>query len=817
MSSLKNSGYYWTLYLLLFTLISPAYSQLSINEFMASNATTLSDKDYGQFSDWIEIHNAGSTAVNLNGYFLTDDLNNPTKWLIAGDLWIAANGFQLFWADGNSFQNHVNFKLGQNGESIGLYGPALNPIDTFSYPLQKTDISMGRNPALPSEWLYFAVPTPNAPNGTDGYTGFVNHTPDFSVVGGLFDQSVTVNLTTDRGGEVHYTTDGSEPGLFSPIFSTPLVISTTTIIRARIMEAGKGPGPIVTHSYFINENLGARKLPVISVVSEPANFWDSTQGIYVQNFKPDWEIPINIEFFENNGSDRAGFNEQAGAKINGLNSWILPQKMLGIYFRNRYGSGSLSYPLFFDGERTNFESFALRASGSDWSFTLFRDILGQDITRENMNVDYQDFRPSIVYFNGQYMGIHNIRPKIDGSLLEETHGVARGTYDMIENEVLAEEGTMDEYLYFKSMVQKDLSIQANYDAVANLMDIENFTDYIITELYVGNVSIGHNVMAWKPKNTGKWRWILMDLDRGFIRSAEYLTGFFDAQPVLPFHQLMKNPGYREYFGKRLANHMLTTFHPERVKKIIDDHKSRIEAEIANHVARWKGTTSSYGNAIPSVASWLNQVNILKIYADERPYYLLSDLANYGFDIPVNLILARSQTMAGSITMNGHQVPDSTICVPYIQNQLLELEARSKPGYQFAGWKTMNKSSIVAKGSAWKYLDNGSDQGTAWRQLSFDDIAWKTGNGELGYGDGDETTVLGYGVDSNAKHITTYFRKKFMITASDLNSTGFTLSLKYDDGAIIYVNGTELTRANMNINPATYTTHAYLTIAEPAES
>ena len=66
----------------------------------------------------------------------------------------------------------------------------------------------------------------------------------------------------------------------------------------------------------------------------PKNFWDPEIGIYVQDFKPSWDIPINIELFENNGSDRAAFNELAGTKINGLLSWQLPQKMLGIYFKN---------------------------------------------------------------------------------------------------------------------------------------------------------------------------------------------------------------------------------------------------------------------------------------------------------------------------------------------------------------------------------------------------------------------------------------------------------------------------------------------------
>ena len=105
------------------------------------------------------------------------------------------------------------------------------------------------------------------------------------------------------------------------------------------------PGPIATQSYFINEDFETRNLPVVSIATNPGNFWDPLKGIYVQDFKPEWEIPVNIELFENNGSDRAAFNEKAGVKINGLYSWKLPQKMLGVYFRKQYGSSSLGLSL----------------------------------------------------------------------------------------------------------------------------------------------------------------------------------------------------------------------------------------------------------------------------------------------------------------------------------------------------------------------------------------------------------------------------------------------------------------------------------------
>ena len=81
------------------------------------------------------------------------------------------------------------------------------------------------------------------------------------------------------------------------------------------------------------------------MATAPENFWDPDKGIYVQDYKPSWEIPVNVELFENDGSDRAAFNERTGVKVNGLYSWKLPQKMLGVYFKKQYGAGNLDYPL----------------------------------------------------------------------------------------------------------------------------------------------------------------------------------------------------------------------------------------------------------------------------------------------------------------------------------------------------------------------------------------------------------------------------------------------------------------------------------------
>jgi hypothetical protein len=117
-----------------------------------------------------------------------------------------------------------------------------------------------------------------------------------------------------------------------------------------------------------------------------------------------------------------------------------------------------------------------------------------------------------------------------------------------------------------------------------------------------------------------------------------------------------------------------------------------------------------------------------------------------------------------------------------------------------------QTTLISYGSTWKYRDNGSNQGTAWRATGFNDASWASGPAQLGYGDGDEATVVSYGPNPNQKYITTYFRKA--ITVADPSAySGLTLRIKRDDGAVVYINGTERYRTNMPGGTISYTTRA----------
>jgi len=708
------------------SLATVGKSQVVINEFMASNTGIIQDPDFGTTSDWIEVYNSGEVPVNLNGYAITDNISEPQKWVIIADTILPSKGFMLIWADGMSQGLHANFKLSADFEELALTNPSGIIIDSLSYGLQDANISMGRTSDGAREWGFFNQPTPGSTNLPNSFEGIVKNLTDFAPLGGIFTQPVAVTLKNTFGGIVRYTLDGSEPDELSPIYESPLLISKHTVVRARIYQQNKMPGDVATQSYFINSDGSIGSLPVVSLASAPENFWDPVKGIYVQTFKPEWEIPINIELFENDGSDRAGFNLKAGAKVNGLYSWQLPQKMLGIYFRKSYGPSKLEYPLFFDKKVRVFNTFALRASGNDWSATLFKDGMIQNSTQPDMDVEIQGFRACVVFFNGQYMGIHNIRSKVEEDYIKESNELGDVKIDMVANADSSDTGDLIQYQALKTLYNKDLSLQENYDAVAQMMDIKNFTDFMIAEIYSANTSIDHNVMAWKPKEFGKWRWLLADLDRGFGNPDNNLISFYQFKPIYPFNNLLLNENYKKEFASRFADLLFTTYNPQRMNKLIDGFAANIEAEIPRHIARWAGTSSSYGNPIPSVEYWRQKVQGLKTFAARRPAVLLNNLINYGLQPVKELSITIFPAGSGKVTFNGLPVSEGNIKGKYPGGSEIALNAEALSGYTFKGLALSPVVTPIHTKIFRKYNEKGRDLGSGCEEPDFDDSSLAEG-------------------------------------------------------------------------------------------
>ncbi len=806
------------IFLLLATMLFSAGSisgQVFINEFVASNSSGFADPDFDKTGDWIELYNSSNQSVDISAYYLTDNLNQHDKWQFPFGTQIQANGYILIWADGQDSGLHTNFKLTKIGEELGLYNAQGEMIDSVVYTYQQTDISFGRKTDGSMDWAYFKTPTPDSENSETAYDGIVFQRPSFSIRGGFYDENLEVALSTING-DIRYSLDGSLPTLNSPLYESPLQVDTSTIIRAGVFIDNFIPGKAKTHSYFIDENLEEKKLPIISIATNEEFFWDDSIGLYVQDFKPDWKYPINIEFFENDGGNRAAFNELAGVKINGQNSWELPQKMLGIYFDNEYDNNNLDYHLFVDRRRNQYDNFTLRVGGSDWSSTIFRDGLTQGLTRSRMNLTTMGFRPSIVLVNGKYLGIHNIRSRIDEGFIEENYNLSGSEYDLIENNGKVEQGDDMAFDHLFDLMDEDLSNQANYDAVQEILDIENYIDFYCTEIWSSNSSYGHNIQLWKPKATGtKWQFIAQDFDRAFNGSDNNLIDFFSIEAsdgyswvASRFTNMLGNEEFSDRFLKRFADHLFTTFHPNRVIENINRFESQIELEMPFQIERWQGTTSSYGNAIPSFSYWKNEIQDLRDYSNERMNYVYNDLIEH-FDVSETTTLGVFSDIkkGGQHFINEMSIPETNWSGTYLKNLDLELSVEPNVGYDFIGWSEGQKRLFIPKESEWKYYDLGELPDENWYKPEYEDQNWSSGEAQFGYGENDENTIISYGSNSTNKHISTYFRKEFVVDDSTNLVGKLSLRLLRDDGAVVYINGKEVLRSNMPTGEIQFDTRA----------
>ena len=793
------------------------HAQIFINEFLASNSNNIIDPDFNSYSDWIELYNSKNSPVDISGWYLNDQSNATLNWKIPNGTIIPAKGYLILWADGMDQKLHTNFKLSATGEEIILLDPSGNQMDLIQFSTQQTDISYGRKTDGDAVLGFFTIPTPGSSNNKGTfYTNYVEQVPVFSISGGFFTSNVIVNIQDlYNKGIVRYTIDGSEPNEKSPQFGQALTLSKTTVVKARMFYLNQIPGPVVTNTYFINEHFDQRKLPIISLSTLPEYFYNKDSGLYVQNFKPPWEYPVHLEFYQPDGL--LGFHHDAGMAVGGENAWILPQKLLNIYSRKIYGAGHFDFQLFPNNSRKTNSDFALRCSGNDWSNTFFRDGMMQGLIKDYADLDGQDFRPCAVYFNGAYLGMQNIREKQDADYCEYYHNIDPDSLDYIENNTTIDEGNDLAYKEMLNQLNSGIKSDAAFNEFDQIADTKNYTDYIISQIFSANTSWGHNISCFRKRSqNGRWRWLLHDYDRGFNLSnvssidmswATATNGQPSENPAwatLFLRRMLENENFKQRFIDRFAEHLYVTYHPQTINKKVNDHKQLIVNEMPYQIDRWKGTMSSYGDAIPSFAYWESEVEKLKQFGVQRNAHMWNNLNSF-FNLNglTSLSLDVSDNNHGTIRLHEIKIPNYPWTGTYFQHRNVTLTAEAKPGFQFSHWTKMTyvQTILIPTKSKWKYRDAAVAPPSNWFSATYNDLSWSSGNGEFGYGDGDETTTLNYGTDQNNKTPSYYFRTEFNI--ADLTKTASViLRLKVDDGAVVFLNGKEIWRINMAPFPVT---------------
>ncbi len=685
-----------------------------INEVMSSNQATIEDED-GDSPDWIEIYNNGDSTIDLAGYGLSDDLSDPFKWVFPSVSIIPSHHLLVFASDKNRTTGnelHTNFKIKSGGETLVLTDSSGTLCDSISTGEIVVDLSRGRLPDGGSEWVLFADPTPGDSNTTRGYQGISNAVVDVSLPGGFYNGSVSVELSSNSPDtDIRYTLDGSEPNDSSLVYSSPVVIDTTTVVRARPFEEDLFSPRITTHTYFINFD---STLPVISLSTDPDNLFDEEIGIYAKgndydpndfysgNFFQDWERPVHVEFYEPNGN--MGFSIDCGIQIAGLISRVKAQKAFRLYTRPSYGYDSINYQIFPDLPITEFKRIDLRNNGNEEKAVHFRDALAQSLVKD-LDIDIQAYRPAVVFINGVYWGIYNIRERQDERYLASHYGIDPNNVDIlqflpfIENpEVIV--GDMDNYISLINYIEThDMSDPSSYDYVKTRIDMDNFIDYNVTEIYCANTNWPlHNVKFWRSKTPGsKWRWFLQDLDWGFegslapggykentlVTTTDENKGFKN----LLLRNLLKNNKFLHEFINRFADYMNSIFIPENIIKRIDDMKSVLEPEMPNFLDRWRIEEIYEGWALPSsMEEWYDNIQLVIDFAENRPEHMRSHIRiKFGLNKKVTVNLDVSPPEAGKIKISSLIIDNYPWEGIYFPDVPIPLKAIPNRGYKFVGW------------------------------------------------------------------------------------------------------------------------------------
>jgi len=793
---------------------------------MTNNVSAVWD-NFFNFSMWVELYNPGSTPVNQSAFFMTDDLNQPRKWQPPA-FFIPARGYNTLWFEKPVRAGHSNFRLRPEGGMLFLLSPTGAIIDFVIYPAQHRNISYGRKTDGADEWVFFEQHSNSVTNNGKIFASERCVKPIFTVPGGLYSSGVNVRFANPPAGDtIFYVLSAEEPTRLNSIRYTPgnvISITSTTIIRAKAFGAGKLSSDVVTSTYLI----GQRKfnLPVVSIVTPQAFLTDNTVGIYVTgtngipgngtnspaNWNQDWDRPANFELFDTTNTVR--LNQELDIQIaGGWTRTLNPQKSLHIQPKRKFNNNMLDYDIFAATKpNRRYKDIMLRNSGNDFGYSMLRDGFMQSLVMKRMDIDAIAYEPAICFMNGVYFGIQNLRERSNADFIFSNYGLNEDEILIIDHIDIPNNPQYLQMLNF--ITNNDITNQTVYNQLNEMMDVDNYINYMITQIFVGNYDWPHNnVKMWKKLDGGKWRWILFDLDFGFnlydtnlhnFNSLTYALGEASSRTTQPwatalFKRLIENPTFRSKLIDKFSIHLSSTFETNRINSVLDSIAGKISNEIVFHKNRW-GSSRTFSN----------DINIMKNFSGNRANVMYNHLsARFMNNATLQTANISSNIPNASYLMNGELIQDANINLRSYTGRLLKFEANPVKGYDFKHWEIPNATAnvtLISYDSDWKYWDSNGMPAANWFRSEYQDTSWKSGQAPLGYGMSTIRTTLGFGANASNKHTTAYFRKTINIEKpTDLSN--IILTVFVDDGAAVYVNGTEVGRFNLPTGPLSFNTLA----------
>ena len=735
---------------------------LVINELMQSNVETIMD-DIKEFPDsWVELYNPTDAAINLKDYKIGTKDKASKAWQLP-DKTVEAKGYIIIYCDKEGLENnrlHTDFRL-ESGKDGNLYlfkGSDIVDQLTGMAKMPAPDIAYGRETDGSDTWGYELKPTPGALNeGGVVKAKQILGAPVFSEKGRVSTSNTTINLTLSlpdgapEGAVIRYTTDGSEPIATSKQYTAAITITKTTVIRAKLFCEGWLSPVSTAQSYIFHPR--AMTIPIFSVLTNDKYLNDKEIGLFANNNSKedkklhDWRRPVNIEFFNAPGTGSI-FNQLSETRIQGGASRANALKSMVFYANKRFDPNHkrFSYEFFPDQKPgiTEFKSFSLRDGGNDFGDLYFRDLIIQRTMASHTDLDWQAGHSAVLYINGEYMGMLNIRERSnednvysiyngleDLDMVEIGHEEVNGI-NMFEEEL--KEGTDDFYNAFKAFYSEKGHTLEEYN---QWMDVSEYLNVAAMNLFYGNNDWpGNNTVFWRPNDKDKdsglpkrFRVIVKDTDFGlglYGKKPDYnmLDLLYHPEKhqgdawayTEPATRLLKNlledPAALKMFIDKCCVFMGDFMNADGTGKIINLIKDEAMEEFVAHRDKYNAgnewwhpdNRADIENKFNDAKKWLAGYTEQgwwggqsTTYSPRTDYFYKHIGQQWNLGTPVALKINQNKQDV-DITVNGIELSEGTFDGKFFANRELIISGTAPEGQVVKGWRLSGARNEEINGS-----------------------------------------------------------------------------------------------------------------------
>ncbi|MEE8390827.1 MAG: CotH kinase family protein [Anaerolineae bacterium] len=492
--------------------------------------------------------------------------------------------------------------------------------------------------------------------------------PTFSPSGGAYGHSLLLDIQPSQpDAPVVFATGGHIPTLtIGTLYERPLLLDAgapgVTVVRARQVVNGVA-GPVVSASYIVGIK---NTLPILSIIADPRDLWDAERGILVNTWQRgwEWERPVHVTYVE---GDR-GFEITAGLRIHGSKRSDAPKQSFRLYFRNEYGAARLESALFSDRphQPQSYKRLLLQAGDHSGRWTLLDEQLVSDVAAE-IGGRVARGRFVLLFLNGEPWGVCRLSERIDRFFLEDNLGIRSA--DLIQDGSAEEGDDVHWNALMDWLATHDLSDGANYAYIRTQIDVDDFTNHAILQLYFGLQA--DRFIAARPRVAGgRWFWLYGDSGSETRFLGKNLVSPDSGDLSLLLYSLLGNTSYRIQFAGRAADLLNTVLAPEAMAMRVDRLAAQLRPDIAHETARW-----------PTLTDWERNVAALRDAVLHRPDEVrqqvvaalgLPGTASIGFDSVPN--------SGGNIFINGHWLPAS----PFDNERSVRAQGKAWSGIYFLG-------------------------------------------------------------------------------------------------------------------------------------